>query len=203
MGQRGTIPAAGVAPAGAKGPRAEKGGSSPWESRTQGSLTPSCLQRCSPSRRSHHGTAVSYLLQELQQGQILISRKILHCILGGLQRHHGDLPCLVPTTAIGIDIIQGLQTPRVTSARANHTQRPAHLAQHGDVCQRTQKPKSHWEKTPVSKQKFLLSLVPGFCQDGSSGGSARGCRAQGSPSSHSPARGTRAMPGEPGTVGRT
>lgn len=98
------------------------------------------------------------------------------------------LPCLVPTTAIGIDIIQGLQTPRVTSACANCTQRPAHLAQHRDVCQRTQKPKSHWEKTPVSKQKFLLSPVPGFCQDGSSEGSAQGCRAQGSPSSHSPAQ---------------
>lgn len=94
MGQRGTIPAAGVALASAEGPGAEKGGSSPWESRTRGLLMPSCLQRCSPSRRSHHGAAVSHLLQELQQGQILISKKILHCILGGLWRDHGDLPSL-------------------------------------------------------------------------------------------------------------
>lgn len=203
MGQQGTVPAEGVAPAGAEGPGAKRGGSSLRESRTQGSLVSSHLQRCGPSHRSHHGAAVSHLLQELQQGQILISRTILQRILGGLRRDRSDLPCPVPTTVIGTDITQGLQTPRVTSARANHAQHPAHLAQHGDVCQRAQKPKSHREKTPVSKHKSLLSPVPGFHRDGSSRGSARGCRAQGSPGSHSPALGTHTMPGRLGAVGRT
>lgn len=131
---------------------------------------PSCLQRCSPSRRSHHGAAVSHLLQELQQGQILISRKILHCILGGLQRDHGDLPCLVATTAIGIDVIQGLQIPRVTSARANCTHAPCSPCS-AQGClpanPKTQKPlgKNSCIKTKVSV-KSCARILPGWEQRG-------------------------------------
>lgn len=84
MGQRVTVPAAGVASTGTEGPGPERGSSSLRDSRTQGSLVLSHLQRCGPSRRSHHGAAVSHLLQELQQGQILISRKIPLCTFGGL-----------------------------------------------------------------------------------------------------------------------
>lgn len=73
----------GVALASPECPVAERGDSSPQDSRTQGSLVMSHLQSRGPSRRSHHGAAVSHLLQELQQAQILISRKILQSIPGG------------------------------------------------------------------------------------------------------------------------
>lgn len=39
---------------------------------------------------------------------------------------------------------------------------PAHLAQDGDVSQRAQKPKSHWEKTPAPKQKAPLGGLGGL-----------------------------------------
>lgn len=78
----------------------DKRGSSSWrESWTQPSLALFHLRACGPSGRSHHGAAASHLLQELQQGQILISGKILQCILRGQQRGHGGL---VPTTATGL-----------------------------------------------------------------------------------------------------
>lgn len=73
----------GVALASPECPVAERGDSSPQDSRTQGSLVMFHLQPRGPSRRSHHGAAVSHLLQELQQAQILISRKILQSIPGG------------------------------------------------------------------------------------------------------------------------